>query len=106
MSASINKLLGTALALGGAALAIGPGLGGANAESNSNVPALAALSPPPIPGDNPQTRAKVELGKLLFFDPRLSGDALSHILFRLARASVTKWLRNDPVRGWSDNRWE
>ncbi len=27
---------------------------------------------PPIPTDNPQTLAKVELGKMLFFDPRLS----------------------------------
>jgi len=27
---------------------------------------------PPIPEDNPQTAAKVELGKILFFDPRLS----------------------------------
>ncbi len=27
---------------------------------------------PPIPADNPQTVAKAELGKMLFFDPRLS----------------------------------
>jgi cytochrome c peroxidase len=27
---------------------------------------------PPIPADNPQTPAKIELGKQLFFDPRLS----------------------------------
>lgn len=27
---------------------------------------------PPIPADNPQTEAKVELGKTLFFDPRIS----------------------------------
>ncbi len=39
------------------------------------VPALAALGPPPIPADNPQTPEKVELGKMLFFDPRLGGDA-------------------------------
>lgn len=32
------------------------------------------LGPPPIPADNPQTPAKVELGKLLFFDPRLGDD--------------------------------
>ena len=38
-------------------------------------PALAPLGPPPAPADNPQTPAKVELGKLLFFDPRLGGDA-------------------------------
>jgi cytochrome c peroxidase len=28
----------------------------------------------PVPDDNPQTKSKIELGKLLFFDPRLSGD--------------------------------
>jgi len=36
---------------------------------------LAALGPPPVPADNPQTSAKVALGKMLFFDPRLGGDA-------------------------------
>ena len=36
---------------------------------------LAPLPAPPIPADNPQTPEKVELGKLLFFDPRLGGDA-------------------------------
>lgn len=29
---------------------------------------------PPIPADNPMSAAKVELGKQLFFDPRLSAD--------------------------------
>lgn len=29
---------------------------------------------PPIPKDNPQTPAKIELGKMLYFDPRLSVD--------------------------------
>ena len=28
----------------------------------------------PVPADNPQTAAKIELGKKLFFDRRLSGD--------------------------------
>jgi cytochrome c peroxidase len=32
------------------------------------------LPPVPIPADNPMTPAKVELGKLLYFDTRLSGD--------------------------------
>ncbi len=35
---------------------------------------LAPLGPPPIPPDNKQTDAKVELGKILFFDPRIGGD--------------------------------
>lgn len=38
-------------------------------------PPLAPLPPVPEPGDNKTTPAKVELGKLLFFDPRLTGDA-------------------------------
>ncbi len=35
---------------------------------------LAPLGEPPAPPDNPTTPEKVELGKLLFFDPRLSGN--------------------------------
>ena len=35
---------------------------------------LAPLDPPPIPSDNPMTPEKVELGKMLFFDPVLSGN--------------------------------
>lgn len=31
---------------------------------------------PPIPEDNPQTEAKVELGKMLFFEPRLSQSGI------------------------------
>ena len=36
--------------------------------------ALATLPPPPSPPENPTTPEKVELGKKLFFDRRLSGD--------------------------------
>src|SRR5439155_17773791 len=42
---------------------------GAKLESFETV--LGKLSVPP---GNPQTPAKIELGKLLFFDPRLSGN--------------------------------
>jgi len=35
---------------------------------------LAALPQVPVPQDNPQTEAKIELGKRLFFDPRMSQD--------------------------------
>ena len=35
---------------------------------------LAALGEPPIPASNPQTDAKIELGKMLFFEPLLSGN--------------------------------
>lgn len=41
----------------------------------SGPPPLAPLGAPPIPPDNKQTPAKIELGKILFFDPRLGGDA-------------------------------
>ena len=37
-------------------------------------PPLAPLGEPPIPADNKQNDAKIELGKLLFFDSRLGGD--------------------------------
>lgn len=45
------------------------------ALSGADFPPLAPLGDPPIPSDNPQSEAKVELGKMLFFDPRLGGDA-------------------------------
>jgi cytochrome c peroxidase len=35
---------------------------------------IGPLPDVPVPLDNPQTQAKIELGKLLFFDARLSGD--------------------------------
>jgi len=38
---------------------------------------LAALPEVPVPADNPQSPAKIELGKRLFFDTRLSGDSSS-----------------------------
>ncbi len=37
-------------------------------------PELAPLGPAPVPADNPMSAEKVELGKLLFFDPILSGN--------------------------------
>ena len=40
----------------------------------SQFPALAPLPDVPVPADNPISDAKVALGKLLFFDNRLSGD--------------------------------
>jgi cytochrome c peroxidase len=39
-----------------------------------SLPSLAPLPPPPSPPENPTTPEKVELGKKLFFDRRLSGD--------------------------------
>ena len=64
-------------------------------------PPLAALGPPPIPADNAQAvdqngyprsdDPKVELGKLLFFDNRLSGDA-----------SISCAACHNPEFGWTD----
>lgn len=54
-------LLATTAFLAGPALAQDP-------------PPLATLGPPPVPADNPMTDAKVELGKKLFWDGRLSGN--------------------------------
>ena len=45
------------------------------AKSMMGPPPLAPLGAPPVPPDNLQSPEKVELGKLLFFDPRLGGDA-------------------------------
>lgn len=39
-----------------------------------SIPEIGPLGPVPEPPDNPTTEAKVALGKLLYFDKRLSGD--------------------------------
>ena len=55
-------------------------------------PKLAAIPAfPPVPPDNPITPAKVELGRLLFFDNRLSGDS--------STSCATCHL---PAMGWGD----
>ena len=46
---------------------------------------------PPIPEDNPQTEEKVQLGKKLFFEPRLSRDR------NISCASC-----HNPATGWGD----
>lgn len=54
----------------------------------------AALpSKPPVPKSNPQTKAKIELGKMLYFDPRLSHDG-----------SVSCNSCHNVMNGGSDNR--
>jgi cytochrome c peroxidase len=44
-----------------------------NTDSAKPASAASVLGAVPVPADNPQTPEKVALGKLLFFDPRLSG---------------------------------
>lgn len=57
----------------------------------SRLDAEQVLGPVPVPTGNPQTPEKVELGKLLFFDPRLSADNS----FACATCHA-------PDKGWSD----
>ncbi len=61
----------------------------ASAALAGSVPPLAPLGDPPIPLDNKQTAAKVALGKMLFWDPRIGGDA--------STACVTC---HNPKMGW------
>jgi cytochrome c peroxidase len=49
------------------------------------------LRPVPYPADNPYTHAKAELGKKLYFDPRLSSDG-----------SVSCASCHNPAMGWSN----
>lgn len=70
-----------------AALAVTPF---AIAQNKAHEP-LAALPEMPIPEDNPMTEANIALGKHLFFDARLSGDA-----------SISCADCHDPKLGWGD----
>ncbi len=54
-------------------------------------PPLGPLPAPPIPTDNPMSAAKVELGKMLFWDSRLGGDASSPCV-----------VCHEPSKGWGD----
>ena len=54
-----------------------------------NVP--LGLKPMKVPEDNPLTEAKIELGKQLYFDTRLSRDN-----------SVSCASCHDPEKGWSN----
>jgi len=60
--------------------------------SDEDVPPLGPLPEMVIPEDQPLTDARVELGKLLFFDPRLSGDG-----------SISCADCHDPKLGWGDS---
>src|SRR5947207_15462087 len=50
------------------------------------------LKPVPVPADNPMTPEKVELGKQLYFDSRLSCDN-----------TVSCASCHDPKKGWSNS---
>lgn len=57
------------------------------------LPVPEGVLPPLIPDDNPVTRAKVELGQKLYFDPRLSVDD-----------TVSCATCHDPRKGFADGR--
>lgn len=78
------------LMAGAAVLAMSTGM--VAAQDMSAFPPLAPLGDPPIPDDNPMSEAKVELGKILFWDPRLGGDA--------STGCVTC---HEPDQGWGFN---
>ncbi len=59
------------------------------AHAGAKVPPLAPLGDPPIPADNKQSEAKIKLGKMLFWDPRLGGDA-----------SIACVTCHEPDQGW------
>ena len=61
-----------------------------NAGEMGKYPPLAPLGEPPIPLDNKMSEAKAELGKILFWDPRIGGDA--------STACVTC---HEPDQGWA-----
>lgn len=60
-------------------------------HAQKGFPPLGPLPPPPIPADNPMTSEKVELGKMIFWDSRLSGDASSPCV-----------VCHEPSKGWGD----
>ncbi|QFT33366.1 cytochrome c peroxidase [Roseibium porphyridii] len=70
MSKAMKKTVSAWALAGASVLAIATGAIAADRPAD-----LAPLGDPPIPADNPQTPEKIELGKMLFFDPRLSGNS-------------------------------
>jgi len=86
-SALASIAVAVTLACGSAAAEmkiVSKGMGG---EVN---PPLAPLPPIPEVMDNKNTPEKIELGKILFFDPRVGGDA-----------SVSCASCHDPAQGWA-----
>jgi cytochrome c peroxidase len=65
---------------------------GGRASSGPDRRAERVLGVAPIPAGNPQTPDKVDLGRLLFFDPRVMNGTM---------ACTTC---HDPTKGWSDGR--
>ncbi len=68
-------------------------LKGTKPAAPAGFPALAPLPPVPIPTDNPMSAEKVELGKKLFWDARLSGNGATPCL-----------ICHFPAIGWGDGQ--
>ena len=64
-----------------------------SAEPEGQPPAPLGLKPVPVPDDNPMTPDKVELGKMLYFDKRVSKDG-----------TVACATCHDPKRGWAEDQ--
>lgn len=91
-----EKRFGQGLTLAAGILTIATSASVALADEN---PPLAALGEPPIPMDNPQTPEKIELGKLLYFDPRIGGDTSTPCVE--CHKPAQGWGFNDPIsRGY------
>src|SRR5262245_24953203 len=69
MRRALGVIAGWAVVFLGLLTLLGPGWVGAGTPTD-----IGPLPPVPVPEDNPLTPEKVELGKLLFFDARLSAD--------------------------------
>jgi cytochrome c peroxidase len=67
-------------------------IGAVSGQPSPSAPVVpAGLRPLSVPQDNPITAEKVELGRLLYFDPRLSSDD-----------TVSCASCHDPKKGWSN----
>lgn len=84
---------GDMLALAGPEEVSSAGCGGGGGGGGGGCQPIGLLSPMPIPADNPQTSAKISLGKQLYFDKRLSLDN-----------SISCASCHDPNYGWGDPR--
>jgi len=84
----MKRLNTISVLLAGAAVSMA--MASAAVAGGAAYPPLATLGNPTIPPDNKQSAAKIELGKMLFFDPRLGGDA--------STACVSC---HEPDQGWS-----
>ncbi|GAB6167377.1 hypothetical protein JCM19992_33770 [Thermostilla marina] len=62
------------------------------AEQPFEIQVPAGLPPVPVPDDNPMTTEKVELGNLLYFDPRMSKDG-----------TISCATCHDPKKGWAEH---